>query len=335
MASSAFSSPLTLKNESNTRIPKLVYGTAWKKDLTANLVYNAIKNGFRGIDTAAQPRHYQENLVGDGIRRAIKDGLVKREDLYVSFSICPFLPNKVLTKQQIQTKFTGLSGQDPKNMPYNPSSSLSERAHASLASSFKNLQTSLAPEETYVDCLVLHSPLPTLAETHVAWGVFSSYVPHRIRSLGISNTTLSVLQSLYTNPTICIKPCVVQNRFYPDTNWEVTLRQFCREKDIIFQSFWTFTGNPGLMGSEVVSGLAREIEKVGVKSEEADVVALYALVIGLEGVTVLDGTTDAARMKSDLEGLEAVGKWAEGDGRETWEGYLAGFKKLVGETVVS
>src|SRR5271170_4497332 len=69
MALSALSSPMTLRNESNTQIPKLVYGTAWKKDRTADLVYNAIKSGFRGIDTAAQPRHYQESLVGDGIRR--------------------------------------------------------------------------------------------------------------------------------------------------------------------------------------------------------------------------------------------------------------------------
>jgi diketogulonate reductase-like aldo/keto reductase len=74
---------MTLKNSSNTIIPKLLYGTAWKKERTADLVYQALKAGFRGIDTAAQPRHYQENLVGDGIRKAIKEGIVTRGDLYV------------------------------------------------------------------------------------------------------------------------------------------------------------------------------------------------------------------------------------------------------------
>lgn len=64
-------------------MPVFLYGTAWKKDRTADLVYTAIKAGFLGIDTAAQPRHYQEHLVGDGIRRAIAEGLVRREDLYV------------------------------------------------------------------------------------------------------------------------------------------------------------------------------------------------------------------------------------------------------------
>ena len=85
MAHSALSTPLTLKNSLSTRIPKLVYGTAWKKERTTDLVYQALKAGFRGIDTAAQPRHYREELVGDGIRRAIQEGLVAREDLYVSF----------------------------------------------------------------------------------------------------------------------------------------------------------------------------------------------------------------------------------------------------------
>lgn len=99
----------------------------------------------------------------------------------------------------------------------------------------------------------------------------------------------------------------------------------------MFQSFWTFTGNPGLMQSEVVNGLAREIEKVGVNAEDADVVALYALVVGLEGVSVLDGTTNVGRMKADLEALAKVGVWAEGDRKEVWKGYLDGFRKLIGE----
>ena len=64
-------------------IPKLVYGTAWKKDASRTLVKQAIQAGFRGIDTAAQPKHYQEDLVGQGIRDAIAEGIVKREDLYV------------------------------------------------------------------------------------------------------------------------------------------------------------------------------------------------------------------------------------------------------------
>lgn len=63
---------------------RLIYGTAWKGDQTADLVYQALKSGFRAIATAAQPKHYREDLVGEGIRRAIGDGIVTRQDLFVS-----------------------------------------------------------------------------------------------------------------------------------------------------------------------------------------------------------------------------------------------------------
>lgn len=67
-----------------TEMPTLIYGTAWKKDRSAELVYTALKAGFRAVDTAAQPKHYREDLVGEGIRKAITEGIVKREDIYVS-----------------------------------------------------------------------------------------------------------------------------------------------------------------------------------------------------------------------------------------------------------
>lgn len=71
-----------------TRMPKLVYGTAWKKERTADLVYTALKAGFRGIDTAAQPKHYDEAGVAAGFKKAIAEGIVKREDVFVRALAC-------------------------------------------------------------------------------------------------------------------------------------------------------------------------------------------------------------------------------------------------------
>lgn len=64
--------------------PAFIYGTAWKKDQTKRLVKEALNAGFRKVDTAAQPRHYQEHLVGEGLREAFAEGIMKREDVYVS-----------------------------------------------------------------------------------------------------------------------------------------------------------------------------------------------------------------------------------------------------------
>lgn len=303
---SALTKDLTLPSEPTTTTPRLVYGTAWKKDRTATLVHQALRSGFRGIDTAAQPRHYQERLVGDGIRQAVAEGLLGRGDLF------------------LQTKFTSIAGQDPDDLPYDPSAPLDQQVHASVASSLSNLSTPGGPEP-YLDSLVLHSPLRTLADTVTVWQALSTYVPARIRHLGIANTSMHVLEHLCSSPAVGVRPAVVQNRFHGETRYEVPMRAFCRRNGIVFQTFWTLTGNPRLVRHEAVAELA---QAAGVEKE----VAYYALVLGLEGTTILDGTSSEAHMKADLEGVEKVGRWAEGEGKEAWTEALGKFKELIGES---
>jgi hypothetical protein len=48
--------------------PPIMYGTAWKKERTKTLVETAIRNGFRGVDTANQPKHYTESGVGEALQ---------------------------------------------------------------------------------------------------------------------------------------------------------------------------------------------------------------------------------------------------------------------------
>lgn len=122
---------------------------------------------------------------------------------------------------------------------------------------------------------------------------------------------------------------MVQNRFYPNTQWEVPLRKFCREDGIIFQSFWTLTGNPQLVGSKVVEEMSEAIAGKGLVDEKA--IALYSLVLGLEGTSILNGTTNEERMRGDLEGLQAVGDLIEGEWTEKWDEWLLDFKTLIGE----
>ena len=56
----------------------------WKLDLdeVADTVYNAIKKGYRHLDSAAD--YGNEKQVGEGIARAIADGLCRREDLWIT-----------------------------------------------------------------------------------------------------------------------------------------------------------------------------------------------------------------------------------------------------------
>ena len=58
------------------RVPRFLYGTAWKEDATQRLAELALRQGFRGIDTANQRRHYNEAAVGRAIAAAIASGIV-------------------------------------------------------------------------------------------------------------------------------------------------------------------------------------------------------------------------------------------------------------------
>ncbi|KAI9042065.1 putative aldo-keto reductase (AKR) [Aspergillus affinis] len=289
-------------------LPTFIYGTAWKKDHTAELVYQALQSGFRAMDTAAQPKHYREDLVGEGIRRAIRDGTVRREDLHV------------------QTKFTSIHGQNPDNMPYDPNDSVTQQVHASVRSSFRHLRPSEeadSAEEAYIDMLILHSPLSTMEQTLEAWLAFETYVPHRIRNLGISNCTLPVLREL--SSLVSVPPAVVQNRFYGGTQFDVPLRSFCRAHQIIYQSFWTLSANPELLRSEVVQLL---VSHAGI----GPAAALYSLVLGLGKTTVLNGTTKRNHMEGDLAALRTVETFVEGH-PEMWQRMVEDFQGLTGDHV--
>lgn len=169
----------------------------------------------------------------------------------------------------------------------------------------------------------MHSPLPTLSQTLEAWTTLEQFVPHKIHHLGISNIQLPLLEALYE--AVTIRPSVVQNRFYPATRFDGPLRRLCREKGIVYQCFWTLTANPGLLASRPVDELGRE---VGVEKEQA----LYLLVLGLGKMVVLNGTTREERMRGDMEAVERLEQWVDGEGkREIWAKIVADFKLIVGE----
>lgn len=248
-------------------MPPMIYGTAWKKERTADLVVQAVKAGFRGIDTACQPKHYEEPLVGEALKRLEAEG-INRDDLF------------------LQTKFTPLPGQDPMRVPYDPNASMEEQVAQSFRSSQRNLQSE------YVDSLVLHSPVFPKALLLRVWNAMEKvYGEGGARQLGISNCyDLDVLQMLYDNADV--KPAVVQNRFYAENGYDRELREWCKESGIVYQSFWTLTANPHILGSELIRNLAMKHGKT-----EAQI---FFRALSRMGIVPLTGTTSPRHMEEDL-----------------------------------
>jgi diketogulonate reductase-like aldo/keto reductase len=255
------------------RSPRILYGTAWKKDDTESLVRTALLQGFRGIDTACQPKHYNEAGVGAGVAAflASGDGLT-REDLY------------------LQTKFTSLTGQDPARIPYDPKAPLAEQVRQSCAVSLRNLRTD------YLDCLVLHSPLPSARLTFEVWQTMESLVDAReVRQLGISNCySLEELEALFDSARL--KPAVVQNRFYADTGYDREIRAYCRHHGVIYQSFWTLSANPRVLAHRTVLELAAKYRRT-----PAQILFRY---LTQNDIVPLTGTRAVPHMREDLDIFE-------------------------------
>ena len=185
----------------------------------------------------------------------------------------------------IQTKFTPVGGHDDR-MPYHVWQPVEDQVRASFSTSLANLGT------TYVDALLLHSPLETYELTLRAWRVLEKFhAAGSVRTLGVSNVAFPTFERLFNESTV--KPGIVQNRFYNRTGYDREMRAFCRSHGVAYQGFWTITGNRNVVSGPVVAEIASRLGKPPVS-------VYYRALVQL-GVVVLDGTKSTDHMREDLE----------------------------------
>jgi diketogulonate reductase-like aldo/keto reductase len=258
-----------MPGERATRVPQFLYGTAWKEERTQALTEQALRAGFRGIDTANQRRHYVEAGVGAALAAAARAGVVTRDDVF------------------IQTKYTYARGQDHR-LPYDPAAPVATQVAQSMARSLEHLGTE------HVDSYVLHGPASGSgwsADDAEAWAAMvKEREAGRARRLGVSNVSLRHLQQMAAaggEP-----PAFVQNRCFARLGWDRAVRVFCAERGIVYQGFSLLTANPEVLAHPLLARIAaRE------RATAAQVVFRFALAVGMLPLT---GTTDPGHMREDL-----------------------------------
>jgi diketogulonate reductase-like aldo/keto reductase len=252
------------------RVPRFIYGTAWKEQETARLTWLALEQGFRGIDTANQRRHYNEAGAGQGVAAAIQSGLVARDDLF------------------LQTKFTFRDGQDHR-LPYDPTAPIPLQVEQSFASSLEHLGV-----ET-IDSLVLHGPTQRAGLAAADWEAWRAmetiHDSGRVRLLGVSNVTLEQLDRLCQQARV--RPGFAQNRCFAALGWDRAIREYCAAAGIVYQGFSLLTANGGVFAEPELRRIAERHRRT-----PSQIVFRFALEVGMIPLT---GTTDAAHMRADLE----------------------------------
>jgi diketogulonate reductase-like aldo/keto reductase len=252
------------------RVPTFFYGTAWKEQATTELVSIALAAGFRGIDTANQRKHYDEEGVGRAFTAAFATGSVRREELFV------------------QTKFTHLGGQDHR-LPYDPGVPIGEQVNQSFRSSVAHL--GIASFDSYV----LHGPTQRRglgADDRAAWRAMEALQERgAVRLLGVSNVALDQLEELLGFAHA--PPAFVQNRCFARLGWDARVREICGRHGIVYQAFSLLTANRDVLQRPKVRDIAARHHRT-----VAQVVFRFSLALGMVPLT---GTTNPAHMREDLD----------------------------------
>lgn len=123
------------------------------------VIYNAVKTGYRLLDTAAA--YMNEEAVGKGVARAIADGLVTREELFIT------------TKVWVQDQKT------------------EETAYEAVKASLAKLNMS------YVDLILLHQPMGDYFAAYR--GIEKAYKDGLTKAIGVANFYPAILANLCEN----------------------------------------------------------------------------------------------------------------------------------------
>ena len=182
------------------KIPSIGLGTAYINTNIAELVYSSIKDGTRLIDTAAV--YGSEEGVGKGVAKAINEGIVKREDLFIT------------------TKLSKYEMSEPETC---------------IKRSLQKLNMN------YIDLYLIHWPKffdydkkgnkINLMPLHKIWPLMESFVEKGYtKYIGVSNFNM---QSLLNLLSFCkIKPLVNEIELHPYL-YQKKLVDFCRKENII------------------------------------------------------------------------------------------------------
>uniref|UniRef100_A0A6I8NBC8 NADP-dependent oxidoreductase domain-containing protein n=1 Tax=Ornithorhynchus anatinus TaxID=9258 RepID=A0A6I8NBC8_ORNAN len=309
-----------VKLNDGNRIPVLGFGTYAsspdEKMKSEEITKVAIEAGFRHFDGALVYRN--ERAVGQAFRAKMADGTVKREDIFYTGKLWSTYHRPELVRK-------------------------------GLEQSLKDLQLD------YLDLFIIHNPyslkpreeflpmdgnkklIPDHVDLRTTWEALEACKDAGlVRSIGVSNFSRKLLETILTKPGLKYKPVCNQVECHPYLN-QSKLLEFCKANDIVLVAYsalgsqrnklWICQNTPVLLEDPVLGAIAKKHNRTP---------ALVALRYQLQrGVVVLAKSFNEKRIKENMqvpEGYTSGGSWKQ-CGKvaraRAWESEGPGFQSLL------
>jgi D-xylose reductase len=255
---------ITLNN--GLEMPRVGLGTYAIKNI-AEVVYESIKDGTRMFDTASL--YENEKEVGQGVNKAIQEGIVKREDLFIVTKIWP---------------------------------TQKEDVEGALRGQLKELNLD------YVDLYLDHLPINHLRRKDGKRLVFPLYEHWKrmenlvklglTKSIGVSNFNTQALIDLLSYAEI--KPVTNQIEYHPYL-YQKNLKDFCHKNGIVVTAYNSMV--KGIYSKVKVDAMNEDIIKeLALKYQVSPGLILLNWAL-IQDIIVIPSTANPRRMKENLEAL--------------------------------